>query len=284
MKRLFPVILLTVALTGMVFGHEEFRLEKKEKISQEIAFDSDSGPKELKVDNVFGRISVKGTSAKSVKLTAAKWLRADTQRDLEKAQREISLKINREGGRIEISVDGPFRRRNGSISWSEDDYRVGYDFELEVPVDCDLNLRTVTDGDIEVENVRGELTLRNVNGKIEFRNAVGPITCKTVNGKIEGVFNRRPDSDCVFATVNGGIRIAFPKDLRADFSLKTMHGDIYTDFPVKYLPSSASGKRHSGEKFIYSFNKSQKIRIGEDGPLIKMETLNGDLLIADKDK
>ena len=59
-----------------------------------------------------------------------------------------------------------------------------------------------------------------------------------------------------------------------------MNGDIYTDFPVTTLPARAaevSGRTEG--RYVYKSDRFFGVRTGKGGPEIKLETLNGDILI-----
>jgi len=102
----------------------------------------------------------------------------------------------------------------------------------------------------------------------------------TVNGKVSVFFSRNPKSDCSFRTINGNVELSFPGRISADFLLKTFNGKIYSDYEVEYLPvSPVKGTRKNG-KWVYKSSRFQAIRISSGGPNIKMDTLNGNLLIA----
>ncbi|MCX6554719.1 MAG: DUF4097 family beta strand repeat-containing protein [Candidatus Aminicenantes bacterium] len=217
-------------------------------------------------------------------LEAKKSLRADSQDELLKAEREVKLNLAEKGNQLDIYVDGPFRCRNGSVDWSDLDYIVTYDFTMQVPEQASLILKTVNDGDILVKNVKGDFTVRNVNGHIELQDIVGPASCKTVNGRIRAVFREDPAAACSFQTVNGDLDVSFSSKLAADFQLKTFNGDIYSDFPSSYLPGKAETEHSQKGRFIYRSHRFQGVRIGAGGPEIRMETLNGDIAIANKNK
>jgi len=62
--------------------------------------------------------------------------------------------------------------------------------------------------------------------------------------------------------------------------LKTFNGDAYSDFLFTYLPSRAAVQgRHKG-KYVYKSDRFIGVRIRKGGPEIKIDTLNGDILIA----
>ncbi|UOQ70693.1 hypothetical protein [Hymenobacter cellulosilyticus] len=53
---------------------------------------------------------------------------------------------------------------------------------VKVPQRFSLQLKTVNEGDIVVENVSGELELSNVNGAVIMRQVSGSAVANTVNG------------------------------------------------------------------------------------------------------
>jgi hypothetical protein len=284
MKRTILILLFTMMLATLAPAHEGYRLEKADTITQEFRFSFPEKEKTVKVDNVFGSITVSGVAAATVRLEAKKSLRADSQDDLLKAEREVKLSMAEKDNQLDIYVDGPFRCRNGSVDWSDRDYIVAYDFELQVPERTSLILKTVNDGDILVKNVRGSFTIRNVNGHIELQNVAGPVSCKTVNGRIRANFLENPASACAFTTINGDLDVRFMPDLAADFQLKTLNGEIYSDYPVSYLPAKAGTEHRDKGRFVYRSHSFQGVRVGKGGPEITMDTLNGDILIAGKTK
>jgi hypothetical protein len=275
-----------VLVMGILFLQgDDFRFEKKEKISKTLTFQDSSKPKDLQVDNIFGSIVVTGYNGTEVKLVAYKTIKARTEGRIEKAQQEVKLDITEEGNIIDIYVDGPFRCRHKNEQERRHDpgYRVHYDFEIKVPHKTNIFLKTVTDGDIEVNSIEGEFEVKNVNGEITMVDMAGSGIAHTVNGEVKISFSKNPDSDCSFKTINGDIEVVFVKNLSADFHLKSFNGDAYSDFAVSYLPtvSSASVQRKNG-KYVYKSNRYTGIRVGSGGPEIKMDTLNGDILINKK--
>ena len=286
MNKLVLVLLLASLFPALAPGHNAYSLEKKDAIQQVFTFNSPEKAKTIKIDNVFGSITISGMRTAEVKLEAKKSLRADSQANLLKAEREVELNMAEKDNLLEIYVDGPFRGPNGSIKWSDPDYTVTYDFTLQVPEQTNLILRTVNDGDILVKNVKGDFKVRHVNGKIELQGITGTVNCKTVNGRIRAAFREDPPSACSFTTVNGDLDVSFSPKLAADFQMKTLNGDIYTDFPnVTYLPDKTPGtsSREKG-RFVYRSHRRQGVRIGAGGPEITMETINGDITIADQSK
>jgi hypothetical protein len=280
MNKIFTALLLVLLIPVLAPGHDSYSLEKKDTLTQVFKFSFPEKEKTVKIDNVFGSITIGGIKTAEARLEAKKSMRAASQDNLLKAEREVTLKMAEKDNQVEIYVDGPFRCRDGSSDWSDRDYVVTYDFELQVPEHTNLILKTVNDGDILVKNVRGDITVRNVNGHIGLQGIAGPVSCKTVNGRIRAAFRENPAAACTFTTVNGDLDVCFIPGLAAEFQLKTLNGEIFSDFPVSYLPAGPGEAKREKGRFVYRSHDFQGVRVGKGGPEISMETLNGDIMIA----
>lgn len=279
------LILLAVMLLAAHLSAEKYPVVKHEDIQKTLTFSQPSGPKEIRVDNIFGYIKVDGYSGNELKLSVHKTVKARNQERYEKALEEVSLDITEEDNVIELYVNGPFRcKEDGrSIHWKKDPrYRVHYDFELKVPYESRIMLKTVTEGDITVSRIQGDFDVQNVNGKIMMEAMGGSGAAHTVNGVVKVVFTQNPDSDCSFKTINGDLDIYFKADLSADFRLKTFNGDILSDFPVTYLPFEPGTGEHKDGKYVFKSSRYFGVRTGKGGPQVKLDTFNGDILINKK--
>ena len=277
-------ILLILMLCLMVFFLEagDFPVKQRKTIKKELTFAGGTQPQTLEIDNVFGSIKVLGYNGDIVKVTAQKTIRAETNETLQQAKTEVKLDISSKGNTIIFFVNGPFRTEKGSISWNARKIRyiVQYDFEVNVPHKTGLRLKTVNDGNIYVSDINGDFGIRNVNGRIKMEKINGSGKAHTVNGKVAVLFNKNPGSNCSFHTINGNLEVTFLPGLSADFKLKTFNGKIYSDFPTTYLPPTlVKGERKKG-KYGYKSSRFQGVRIGSGGPTIKMDTLNGNILIS----
>jgi hypothetical protein len=283
MKKVMVGIVLILI---MVSSSSAWSLHVKEskEIKKTLKFEGFGERRVLFVDNIFGSIDVTGYDGEEVILLAKKTIKGRTKEKIERAKKEVSLDISTKDNSIELYVDGPFRKQDRSCHWEGEKfgYLVKYDFQLKLPKKVNIFLKTVNDGDIYVTNIEGDFTIRNVNGEISVKNIAGSGKAHTVNGEVKVSFTKNPSEDCSFRTVNGDVQLKFPQRPSADFFLKTFNGGIYTDFDVIHLPSTPTkGKRIKG-KFIYKSNRFQGVRIGRGGPKIKMDTLNGDLLIVQR--
>jgi len=246
-----------------------------------------AGARELILDNVTGSIEVTAATGGTVEVDIEKTLRAWSQDRLALAKKEISLAERREGGLVELMVDGPFRCHcsDNSINFHDHDlYEFVYNFKVRVPRDIKLDLRTVNHSDISVTGTAGDFRIRNVNGGIEMRDVEGAGTVSTVNGPVKVTFARNPAEATSFKSVNGTLDVTFRNGLNADLKMKTMNGGMYTDFPVTALPVAADQPEHRNGMTVWRRNRMTGVRIGNGGPELTFETLNGEVLIRNREK
>lgn len=271
MKRTFGLLIMAAALLPAV--------EHRETIQK--AFPA---ARKVTVDNVFGSIRVTGYDGSQVEMTANMRARADSEDKLQQARREVSLDITQPAGELRIYVDGPFRCSDGCYhEHGRRGYQVQYDFELRVPRNTDLNLRTVNGGEVAAAGTWGRFDARNVNGGIDIQDVEGGGSAHTVNGAVKVGFRSNPREDSEFKTVNGSIDVWLRPGLSADLAFKTFNGDAYTDFEAVAIPLSHPGRREGG-KFVYRSNREAAIRVGSGGPNLRFDTLNGDIRVRNKDR
>lgn len=244
---------------------------------EETVTPAGSGPPLVIVKNVFGSVRVTAHDRATVEMTATETITGDLQADIDRARAEMALRTESEPGRVAFRV----RRNDGDCEcnrWN-DGYVVRYDIEVRVPRHASVDLSTVNDGDVIVENVRGALEVSNVNGGVELHDVRGGGSVKTVNGTIEATFAQHPGAELAFKTVNGLIDVAFPADLSADLRLKTMNGDLYTDFDATPVATQPAERTRAGRGLVMRMERSPTLRVGAGGLVHSFETLNGDVYI-----
>jgi hypothetical protein len=256
----------------------------EEKTNERKTF---SGVRELVIDNVSGFIEVTAGTGGSVEIEIEKTLSGDSADRLALAKKEISLTTTQEGGLVRLLVDGPFRCHcaDNSINFrGHEVYKFVYDFKVRVPRDVKLELRTVNKSHISVNGTAGDYTISNVNGPIEMTDVEGSGTVHTVNGGVKVLYARNPTGATSFKSVNGSLDISFRSGLNADVRMKTMNGGLYTDFDVSALPIAASPGENRNGKFVWSSRRMTGVRIGGGGPELQFETLNGDVMVRNREK
>ena len=237
----------------------------------------------LEIDNVWGSIEVVGTDSDQARLTVSKSIRAESKDKLEQARKEVALDISEQEGFLKFYVNGPFRCHcdDGCGHREFDGYIVKMDFQIQVPHDVDIRLKTVNEGRVVVRDINGNFLVRNVNGDVEMASISGSGTARTVNGPVKVSFRRNPREASDFQTVNGAVELRFARDLAADFRFKTFNGSIYSDFPVAALPVRPMQEEHHGARVVYRADRYTGVRIGTGGPEIKVQNLNGDIRILE---
>jgi DUF4097 and DUF4098 domain-containing protein YvlB len=266
MKRAIVALVLAVALNAA-----------EERTTEHKTF---SGVRELVIDNITGFIEVSASNGSSVEMDIEKTFSGDSADRLALAKKEISLNETQEGGLLRLIVDGPFRRYN---SW-HDVYKFQYDFKVRVPRDVKLELRTVNHSHITVQGTSGDYMVSNVNGPIEMTDVAGSGAVHTVNGKVKVVYAVNPTGATSFKTVNGSLDISFRPGLNADVKMKTMNGGLYTDFDVSAMPVSGDPPENRNGKFVWRSRRMTGVRIGRGGPELQFETLNGDVMVRNREK
>ncbi len=274
------ILIMAAALAGVASAQIE------DKSTERKTF---TGARELIIDNVSGNIEVSASTGATVEVEVEKSLRARSQDRIDIAKKEISLAVKQEGGLVQLMVDGPFRCHcaDNSINFrGRQVYDFSYNFKVRVPRDLFLELRTVNDARILVEGTSGDYKISNVNGGIEMRDVEGSGSVHTVNGGVKVSYARNPKAATSFKSVNGTLDVTFRGGLNADARMKTMNGGLFTDFAVTTLPATstlAQPERRDGG-FVWKSNRMTGVRIGSGGPELSFETLNGNVLIKNREK
>ena len=260
-----------------------FTEHEQEKIEKSFAMPASAGRRTLEIDNVWGSIEVVGTVSDQAHVTVDKNIRAESKGKIDQAKKEVTLDVTQQAEALKLYVNGPFRCDCHDCGRSRDDdgYVVKMDFQVQVPRDVDIKIKTVNEGHVSVRDINGSFQVRNVNGDIQIRNIAGSGTARTVNGPVKVSFRQNPKEASDFETVNGAIELQFARDLSADFRFKTFNGGIYSDFPVTALPVQGMQEEHHGAKVVFRADRYTGARINAGGPQIKVENLNGDIRILE---
>ena len=280
-RIMFLVVLLAVLCPQTPIFAE--RLNDSRTLRETLAFEG-AGTQRLIVDNVWGSVVVRGYDGDTVEMVAEETVRAKTAARIEQARREVEIAIRKRDGEIELYVDGPFRcqdREEGRTCWNnwDNDYEVIYDFEIQVPYGSELEISTVTDGDVEVFDIRGDFSIRNVNGAIDLVRMAGSGEATTVNGSVVASFVSNPSSDSHFETVNGKIDVSFQPGLSADLDMIARWGELWSEYQVAPLPSKPPTRRTKGDRTIIEVPHGTRVRVDGGGPTHSFETLNGNIYV-----
>ena len=159
--------------------------------------------------------------------------------------------------------------------------------EVRVPRESDLNIRT-DDGNVRVDNVRGNLQFETGDGDVRVRDVEGSLHADTHDGNVEvhGRFDvlslhtgdgnidadvsaaSAPQSGWMLRSGDGNIRLRLPDNFGADLGAHSGDGEIHVGFPIT---TSRSGKENSVRGKINGGGISIELRTG-DGD-IKVEKM-----------
>ena len=285
--RVLATLIIATALIGPARAQRSSRYEVMDEstVTRTLSFAADpgGGSRTLDVRNINGFIRVEGTSDPAVQMSIRKEIRAATRDDLAAAQRDVRLDFRDGAPRVEAIVTDRRghvcgeRSNDGGERWERVHYDVRFDFTIRVPRDVALRLCTINGGDVIVNGTQGDFQVDNVNGLIEMNRVAGSGRAHTVNGPVTVTFTVNPKQTSSFKSVNGTIDVSFLDGLSADFAMKTFNGGLFTDFDVQPLAAKpVEGERRNG-RFVYRANQHTRVRVGNGGPEIVFETLNGNV-------
>lgn len=232
------------------------------------------------VDNVNGPIHVVGDGGAQVR-----WVATESNPD---NATDVHLDITQTGDSVKLFVDGPFRCGDDGTSrcdhwsrnWDDASSHVRFDFELHVPANARLDLKTVNHGDIRVEGVAGDFTINNINGGVDLEQMAGSGHADTLNGPMKASFRSNPRGACDFGSLNGSVSLYFQPGLDANLTYKTLNGAVYSDFEVIPVATDVpASKSRDGHMIVFRRGQASAARVGNGGPAFALHTLNGNIYL-----
>lgn len=264
-------------------------LESKDIERRSFELSRRAGERTVELENVFGAVRVRGGAGDTVVVTIHETITADDADALERGRAEVMLEVSESNGRLELAQDGPFRDDcddrpgRGRRHDPRRDYAVEWVWDVVVPADVTLEVSTVDGELVDVEGVDGELIVANVNGGVRVAGARSAVAASTVNGAVDVDFAVRPTAPMSFSTVNGEIEVALPAGSGAELAVQTLNGEIYTDFPAAAMARPATAERErSGRGLRWRLGGETIVRLGQGGPKLACNTVNGDILIRER--
>lgn len=166
-------------------------------------------------------------------------------------------------GRDEVDSDG-FRRLDEDVTFElveKDNVAVislagdsawashGAEFQIKVPRNTNLIIRTTIGGDIRVDGVEGDLDINSMNGEVELNDIASSAVVNTLNGEISARFKSAPVKPVSLSSLNGEIDVHLPANTKANLRMRTHNGSIRTNFPDKLLQTKTE-KNTGGAPFV----------------------------------
>lgn len=196
----------------------------------------------------------------------------------------------------EVTKNGLRRISSNSVGFEAKEYQneieVGgvspmrdISFNISVPRNFSLELSTVNGGDIQVDNVNGEMEISNVNGEITLSNVSGSAVANTVNGDIQASFNSvDPNKPMAFSNLNGDIDVTLPAETQVTVKMKSEWGEIFTDFEMDINRQDRGKVNSSTDSGTYRVSVNNWIygSINGGGPEYLFKSMRGDIYIRRK--
>jgi len=253
-------LLLVLPLCNDALSANDSEYTAERQWQQDYAFNSEqlTGSK-LRVDIIIGSIEVVAHAGSTIEMSIDTHLRGITQQDLELAEQELEMIVEETSYGLLVFLETPYR------DWGEDyrqrsrDYRFQHDITIGVPNHFDLDLKSVTGGDIRVESSHGSLRVKTVTGDVILSEASGSGVAETISGDMQIYFGDAPD---------------------VDIELASRFGKLFSDFDYSEIPGSDELLIEKvGDLTSYRKNPFSRIRIGEGGENLKLKSLSGDIAI-----
>jgi len=156
------------------------------------------------------------------------------------------------------------------------------DFDIKVPRNFSLKLKSLDNGIVEIFNINGEIEVEDANGDIKLENISGSAVLSSVYGKISAVFREvNPNSPMMFTSFEGDITLTFPTAINARLKMKSEKGEILSDFDIKPVKRQSVVTRVENSR-IYSLEDWVVGSINTEGPEYIIKNYNGDIYLRKK--
>jgi len=268
-----------------------------DKVVMELKFEKPTNANNtLIVANINGSMKVQGYGGDKILIESERTIKAKTDARLEQGKKEMQLKqIDRldtlivyvGGGCNHFSYENKKHRNGWGYHSNCDDgdcnslYDYTFNFIVKVPKQINVEVSTVNEGNVIVENMKGTVKANNVNGAIKLTSLEGSASASTINGNVDIEYLRNPNKDCKYYSLNGDINAWFVKGLAANVSFKSFNGSLYTNVQnMEGLPALLEKKE--SENGIKLKVNNNRYKIGNGGALQDFETFNGDVIVKER--
>lgn len=187
----------------------------------------------LRISNVSGDVAITGYDGATVQVRIIK-----TGRD----QDLVEVEDNSTRNLVDLKVK--YRCQNTCDA--------GLNFEVQVPVQLDLELDTIksVSGNVKVQDFAGNARVRSASGDVRLQNMSGNLDALSASGNVELINVQGseikgqsssgdvlvqlaqilPGANLRFSSSSGDVRVTAPRTLNAEVSLSTSSGAVQTTF------------------------------------------------------
>ena len=263
------LVLFTISVTA----------QNTQKETLTVPLSNPNSPGTLVLKLIYGSIKVTGYDGNEVIVTAAVGQQRhkinhrtnQTKNGLKKiANNSMEFSVEENNNIVQINTH---HNHNSVIS-----------YEVKVPKNFSLKLRTINNGNIFVAHVNGELEVSNTNGKVTLLDIGGSLIVDALNDDIKVTFTKvTENASMAFSNLNGDIDVTFPKNLKANIKAKSDRGEIFTDFDMAVNPTKPKvTKNNSSNTYKVKLEQWVTGLINGGGSEMTFKTMNGDIIIRAK--
>jgi len=236
-----------------------------------INFPRSSFPGQLTFENPKGSIKVTGYDGEVIVVTGTLRFRDEEKPVNNGMQRIVQNPLD-----ISAEVNG------NSVSLQCRTTGKTVDFDIKVPGNFSLKLKSLDNGTVEIVNINGEIEVENTSGDISLENISGSAVLSSVYGKISAVFREvNPEKPMMFTSLEGDIKITFPENINAGLKMKSEKGEILSDFDIKPVKRQSVETRVENTR-VYSLEDWVTGSINAGGPEYIIKSYNGNISLRKK--
>ena len=267
--------------------------ETKQQIT--VPLSDPSRPATLKIDLMWGGVTIRGSNRKDVLIEARPLERRGRGQVYIDGGSIVVLGRGRASGRGRSDGDttglqrltqpGSFtiEENNNQIVLSSGGNNRGVDFTIDMPSRSNLKLTTLNAGPIVVENVDGDIEVNNMNESITLTNVSGSVVANAHNGSLKVVMTRvASDRAMAFTTFNGVVDVTLPPALKANFKLRSDHGEIFSGFDLQTRPAASTSSpslRGPDGRIHIDVNQAIQGSVNGGGPEFEFRSFNGNIYV-----
>ena len=228
----------------------------------------------ITLKNINGWVKIDSWNRNEVRVDALKY--AGTRERLTEARIEVESNPDTLTIRTHYNTDD-------QLVFTDDDIwhnPATVDYTLTVPATANLDAIKLINGNLDVENISGDVHADCINGRLRASGLGGRIELSTVNGRLEATYNggtlavnsaapqttTQANREIRLKSVNGNVVLTLASDTNAEVRAKTVSGNISNDFglPVndgRYVGHSLAGRFGSGAARIDLKNVNGSISV-----------------------
>ncbi len=194
-------------------------------------FSDPSKPGTLKISFPWAEARITATDGNEIVVTSTLKRKGHGELDNEGFRRldeDLTFELEEKNNVATISI-------GGDNPWVPQ----GAEFDIKVPRNTNLILRTEAGGDISVNGVEGDIDINSMNGEVTLEDVASSAVVNTMNGEVHVSFSKAPVKPVSLSSMNGEIELRLPTDTKANVRMRTHNGSIRTNFPEGALQTKA---------------------------------------------